>query len=80
MFTPDYSHHIKVLEDIDKERKMDDKNLTMRITERHEIEMLCNIFGEEDMFNLRVDYDDNDEEIEYELEVRVRRMEKKENA
>jgi len=58
---------------------MSDKNLTMTITEQYETEALCNIFGEEDMCCLRWDID-ADPEIEYELEVVVRRIGKKKNA
>ena len=57
---------------------MSDKTLTMTITEQYEADALSNIFGEEDMFGLR--YDDNDDETEYELEVVVRRVGKKKNG
>lgn len=57
---------------------MSDKNLIMTITEQYETEALCDIFGEEDMFCLRYDYE-AEPEIEYELEVVVRRVRKKEN-
>lgn len=59
---------------------MNDKTLTMSITEQHETEALCSIFGEEVMFCLRYGCDDNDDEPEYELEVVVRRVRKKENG
>lgn len=58
---------------------MSDKNLIMTITEQYQTEALCCIFGEEDMFGLRWDID-TDPEIEYELEVIVRRVGKKKNA
>ncbi len=58
---------------------MGDKNLALTITEQYETEALCSIFGEENMFNLRYDLDE-DSEIEYELEVVVRRVEKKKNG
>ena len=61
-----------------KSEKMSDKNLTLTITEQYETDALCNIFGEEDMFCLRYDYE-AEPEIEYELEVVVRRVRKKEN-
>ncbi len=61
---------------------MSDKNLTLTITESYERELLCSIFGEESMFNLQYDIDEDaenieDEETEYELEVIVRRIGKK---
>lgn len=55
---------------------MSDKSLKMTITERYEIETLSNIFGEEDLFGLQYDCK-ADPEIEYELEVVVRRIGRK---
>lgn len=58
---------------------MSDKNLSLTITEQYQTEALCGIFGDENMFELRYDID-ADPEIEYELEVVVRRVRKKENG
>lgn len=58
---------------------MSDKNLILKITEQYETDALCDIFGEEDMCYLRYDFD-VDPEIEYELEVVVRRVGKKKNG
>ena len=55
---------------------MSDESIKMTITERYEIETLSNIFGEEDLFGLQYDCE-ADPEIEYELEVVVRRMGRK---